>query len=572
MRVSHTTYRSTIIYLILALSEAISFPGYSQNDLNRSNETVTTKLSYEEIRDLENEALIDYDTAALTLLTKIHLRKATSENNIIEKARAYYYKTTLDETLPALAYADSIIRITTKSSHPSYPAIGYALKGHLHYESGNFQIALTNYLKAYNLALIKNNVEQQKEFSLAIAAIRNLYGQHYAAIELYSKYLKLLKNEKNVGTKYYEDYTLLLFNLSLTHLRLHSLDSARHYADQGIHLTLELKDNVNFKDFILLDAQINFYEGAYNKSRDTLLKYSGTLDGTSKAIKLYYLGKIEKRFNNNELSIKYFKEIDSIVSATEDPFQEVKDVYHQLILHSIDQNDKKGQIEYIGKLIAYDSLHSTKQENVINAAMVSYDIPYLKHQKREAEAQLKNKKTILTGVGLLAGLGSFTGIFFFVRSVRIQRKLKILMEEGLVRKEIINKPIISHPSSVPEDIRKDILNKLDKFENSERFLDKDLDMSSLAQELETNTSYLSIIINTYKEKTFPNYLKDLRVSKAIRMLNNDPGLLKFSNQGLAEVFGFKTSESFSKAFYKNTGVYPSKFVKELNSRKVDGHL
>ncbi|UJH92730.1 helix-turn-helix domain-containing protein [Antarcticibacterium sp. 1MA-6-2] len=77
-------------------------------------------------------------------------------------------------------------------------------------------------------------------------------------------------------------------------------------------------------------------------------------------------------------------------------------------------------------------------------------------------------------------------------------------------------------------------------------------MSTLAQELETNTSYLSVIINSYKSKTFPNYLKDLRIANAVRMLNKDHSLLRFSNQGLAEVFGFKTSESFSKAFYKNT--------------------
>ncbi len=573
MSIIRITHKSVFFSLMFASIGMLSFGGYSQDISQKRFENVTTKLSYEEIQDLEYEALENEDSEALELLIKIHLRKATVEKNNIEKARAYYYKTTLEETLPALSYADSIISITKESTHQNYPAMGYALKGHLYYETGNFQVALTNYLTAYNLALEKNNVEQQKEFALAIAAIRNLYGQHYAAVELYNKYLKLLKSENNFGTRYFEDYTLLLFNLSLTHLRLQSLDSARYYANKGIDLTLELKDNVNFQDFILLDAQINFYEGAYGKARDSLLKYSGSLDGTSKAIKLYYLGKIENRFDNKDLSIKYFKEIDSIVTATEDPFLEVKDVYHQLILHSMSQNDKESQIEYIGKLITYDSLHSIKQENVINAAMASYDIPYLKHQKREVEAQLENKKSIIKGVGVLAGLGSFTGIFFFMRSFRMQRKLKILLEEGSGGKIIVNeKPVNNHPSSVPEDIRKDIINRLEKFENSERFLDKDLDMSTLAQELETNTSYLSVVINTYKGKTFPNYLKDLRVAKAIRMLNADPGLLKFSNQGLAEEFGFKTSESFSKAFYKNTGVYPSKFIKELNSRKVDGHL
>lgn len=572
MPTSQSIYRSTTTYLIFVLSGLISCYVYSQDGMGRDVEKYTTKLSYEEIRNMEYEALEEEDSTTLELVIKIHLKKASLENNILEKARAYYYKTTLERTRPALAYADSIILITNKSSHPNYPAVGYALKGHLYYEMGNFQLALTNYLTAYNLALSKNNVEQQKEFALAIAAIRNLYGQHYAAVELYNNYLKLLKSENNNGTEYYEDYTLLLFNLSLTHLRLQSLDSARYYVNQGIDLTLKLKDNDNFQDFILLDAQINFYAGAFDKARDTLLKYSGNLDGTSKAIKLYYLGKIEDRLNNKDLAIKYFKQIDSIVSATNDPFLEVKDVYHQLILHSMDRNDKQGQVEYIDKLITYDSLHSSKQENVINAAMASYDIPYLKYQKKEAEIQLQNKKKIINGVGFMAGLGIFTGIFFFTRSIRMQRKLKVLLEKGSLRENVRNEPVHNHPSSVPEDIRHDILNKLQKFENSERFLDKDIDMSTLAQELETNTSYLSVIINTYKGKSFPNYLKDLRIAKAIKMLNGDHSLLKFSNQGLAEIFGFKTSESFSKAFYRNTGVYPSKFLKELNTRKLDGDL
>lgn len=567
------TYREIVLYFIFAVSGIITSYTYAQEIAGSNTENVTTKLSFGEIQELEFEALETEDTVALDLVSKIHLRKAILENNNIEKARAYYYKTTLGNTVSSLAYADSIITATRDSDHPNYPSLGFALKGHINYESGDFQEALNNYIEAYNLALMKDNVEQQKEYALAIAAIRNLYGQHYAAIELYNKYLKLLKRDNNPGTHFYEDYTLLLFNLSLTHLRLQSLDSARFYVNQGIELSLKLDDTTNFQDFILLDAQINYYDGSYQRAKDTLLKYSSALDGTSKAIKLYYLGKVEGSLNNKTQSIKYFKQIDSIVAATNDPFLEVKDVYHQLILHSMNQDDKESQIEYIEKLITYDSLHSTKQENVINAAMVSYDLPYLKHQKKEAEAQLENKKIIIKGVGVLAGIGSFTGIFFFMRSIRMQRKLKILLEEATDDKVVIKeKPINNHPSSVPEDVRKDILNKLEKFENSQRFLDKDLDMSSLAQELETNTTYLSVIINTYKGKTFPNYLKDLRLAKAIRMLNADPGLLKFSNQGLAEVFGFKTSKSFSKVFYKNTGVYPSKFIMELNSRKIGDHL
>ena len=138
--------------------------------------------------------------------------------------------------------------------------------------------------------------------------------------------------------------------------------------------------------------------------------------------------------------------------------------------------------------------------------------------------------------------------------------------EGSEIEEEKSKAITEHPSSVPEEIRKDILEKLAVFENSNRFMSKDLDMYALAQQMGTNTTYLSTVINHYKKISFPTYIKDLKIKAAINQLSKNPDLLKYNYQGLAEVFGFKTGESFSKAFYNKTGVYPSKFLNELKSR------
>ena len=35
-------------------------------------------------------------------------------------------------------------------------------------------------------------------------------------------------------------------------------------------------------------------------------------------------------------------------------------------------------------------------------------------------------------------------------------------------------------------------------------------------------------------------------------------------KAIAKEIGFNTSEAFSKSFYKNTGIYPSFFLKELD--------
>lgn len=539
---------------------------YAQND-SQDWEVNLKQLSFEEFHNLEWEAFQYENWKDLKELTRAHLSKARRENNDLELARAFYYCTTMEEPDLALAYADSIILATLHNSHPNFPTLGYALKGHIYYNSGNFQSALDNYLQAYSIALKKENIEQQREISLAIAGIRNINGQHYAAAELYTRSLKLLEKKGDLEGLNYQDYITLLYNLSLTHLRLSEVDSAKIYAQKGMENTFRVNDLREFQDFVLLDAQINYYNKDYEKAQDTLHKYVDSLSGTSQAIKLYYLGKIEGKIGSPEKAIAYFKEIDSIITITQDPFNEVKNVYQQLIIHSIVEDDKKKQVEYITKLISYDSILASGQENIMNMAMVAYDIPYLKHQKRKAEEQLIAKSRSMLFFGSLAGLSMLIGVFFYLRNRRMSSRLKLLIEGRNNKINSKPKDAKKHPASVPEDIRNDILNKLELFENSEGFLKKDLDMFSLAQELGTNTSYLSLIINHYKGMGFSSYIKNLRINSAINQLSKDPSLLIYNYQGLAEIFGFKTGESFSRAFYQQTGVFPSKYLEELKSRK-----
>jgi len=564
-------------YIIILVIHIITF--YSTEALYAQERAFSTKdsyfpnLSYEEIREQEFHALEQEDLKRLSQLVNFHISKAKAENNKIEIARGYYYQTDLHDPDIALKYADSIIYITQGISHPNYPTIGYSMKGHLYFNLGNFPLALENYLIAYNLALEKDNIEHQRENSLTIAAVRNIYGQHYAAAELYKRSLNLLKTKPDFQNQNYEEYLILLHNLTISHLRLQEVDSAQFFAEKGLEQAFAQNDTENYRDFVMLNAQVDFYDNQYGKAKDTILKYYNHLDGTKKAIKLYYLGKIEEAANP-EIAINYFKEIDSIVDVTKDPFIEIKDVYKQLIMHSISENDKKKQVEYIGKLIYYDSILSTGKKNILNKATASYDIPFFKYQKKKAEEQLQARGRYVLFAGFLAGMGSISGLYYYTRSRRMKLKLKKLLlkdnESTNVKKEIHKE--YSHPPTVPEDIRNDLLKKLKKFEESDRFLCKDLDMSTLAEELGTNTSYLSVIINHYKKMNFPNYLKDLRISAAIRRLSEDPILLKFNYQGLADTFGFKTGESFSKAFYNKTGVYPSKFINELKSRKLGGDL
>jgi len=549
MNLTLTYIKKKLGICLCLIAFVISIDGFSQNNSGHFNANEIRSLTFKEIGDLENQAWDRDNMVQLRNFTQAHEQKAKAENNNIEIARAFFYRTIFEEPNIALLYSDSIIQVTKNSKHLNYPTLGYILKGHIYYNSSNFQDALNNYLEAYNLALEKENTEHQRETSLTIAAIRNINGQHYAAADFYRRSLKLLMRENNYAINHYEVFITLLFNLSTTHLRLQEIDSAKYYVNNGIDQSLIFKDKSNFRDFVMLDAQINYYDKDYIRAKDTLLKYVDSLDGTNKAIKLYYLGKIEEKLGNGMLSLRYFEDIDSILSETGDPFIEIKDVYQQLILHSVLNEDKQKQIEYMGKLIYYDSILSTGQEDILNKATLSYDIPYIKHQKKKTEEQLKAQSRYISYAGILAGFSVLSGFVFYVRTRRMRTRLNLLLEKGPIIQSIAPVKNLRLPSTVPEAIRIDILKKLEAFENSDDFMRADLDLPSLALELKTNTAYLSTVINTYKQLSFPNYIKDLKITMAINRINETPELLKFSHQGLADHFGFKSSGSFSTTFY-----------------------
>lgn len=108
-----------------------------------------------------------------------------------------------------------------------------------------------------------------------------------------------------------------------------------------------------------------------------------------------------------------------------------------------------------------------------------------------------------------------------------------------------------------------ILRKLSKFENSKKFLKKDISLTSLASRLDTNPRYLSEIIKHYKGKSFSGYINSLRIHHIIEKLHVEPIYREYKIAYLAEYCGFASREVFAAAFKKELGVTPSHFISQF---------
>src|SRR5690606_10967373 len=100
-------------------------------------------------------------------------------------------------------------------------------------------------------------------------------------------------------------------------------------------------------------------------------------------------------------------------------------------------------------------------------------------------------------------------------------------------------------SIMPKETEERLLNELEKLEEDEFFTNKDVSLSTLTGKLQTNTKYLSYIINAHKGKDFSNYIHGLRIGFAVDKLQNDPKYLSYKLAHLAEECGYSSHSKFA---------------------------
>ena len=109
-----------------------------------------------------------------------------------------------------------------------------------------------------------------------------------------------------------------------------------------------------------------------------------------------------------------------------------------------------------------------------------------------------------------------------------------------------------------------ILKKLEKFEISKKYLEKEMNLLKLASLLNTNTKYASKIIAKYRNKGIIEYITDLKIDHIIELLKSDNKYRIYKNKSLADEAGFGSTQNFTRAFKTRTGISPSYFCTELN--------
>lgn len=118
-----------------------------------------------------------------------------------------------------------------------------------------------------------------------------------------------------------------------------------------------------------------------------------------------------------------------------------------------------------------------------------------------------------------------------------------------------------------------LLELLNDFEKGSLYNNKNMSLPFLAGELNTNTKYLSYIINQHKSADFKTYINRLRINYIIDKLINEEKYRQYKISILADECGFSSHSKFAAVFKAETDFSPSSYIKLLDSEnQSDKHV
>ena len=554
----------SIFGLLIAL---LHYPVYSF-DIFIQDSILSKSYSY-----IENKIFEEGNKQYNELYAKAYLRKAKIEENYELIADGYYLLSIITSRENSLKYLDSVIQISQVRKLKKYLGIAYQEKGKKYFNDGEFELSLDFYFKA--LKFIDKETQPNIFFIVThnIGIIKDLIGQKSEALLLYQENLEHIK-KGGIDDIEVDNYLTNLFSIAHSFTRNSKFDSASTYNRLGLNNSRKYNKPNHSAKFILGEGYNLFHKGDYETSLDTLKKaiplIEGFDDNLNAAIGHLYVGKILV-IKGSKDAVYYLKKADTLITGESRLYPDFVEIYELLTNFYKEKQESKNQLIYLEKLILYDRKLRDKYANLYSRITKEFDQPNLINEKLELIKDLEvenakisqNIKILFVVIGIL----TFFSSYYYWRRLKYKRRFNKLLNEGLNPPKSITQSRAR--TDLPDEFVQRIFSKISDFEGTQRFLDNSISLTTLAKELGTNSNYLSRIINQYKGKNFSSYINELRIDYIVEELKKNKTLRQYTVKAIALEIGFKNPESFTNAFHKRVGIYPSYYIKELNKNQAN---
>lgn len=536
-----------------------SLGSFAQDHSNKSYDELITKCR--EVKDLQEKEIY----------LNVILEKAKREKDTLHLIKGHHLAALIYADFKRIKHCDSLIFLTKNKPTIHYPVSGYILKGSYFYDANNFKKALDNYLLANTYARQYPNEKLIIQSNYYVGILKDKIGLYEEALELHSENYKKIKHNKDKVKA--EDYLTYMFALANTFNELQQIDSASFYNKLGKKESKKYQNDAEYFHFVLNDGVTQYYDQRYLSSLDSISKaitYLETIDDKQNcAIGYFYTGKSYLKLNRIDKAVKMFKKVDTIFISDRYVLPKLRETYEVLINYYKEKDDTNKQLTYISRLMELDSILKGDELYLNKKIVLEYDTPRLILEKENIIGKLQNNKKNASALIYLLSvlLIGAIGVVYYQYKKRItyrERFKKLIDKESNSVTETLSQDIDKQSTlNISSIIIDEILENLQKFEDSNGYLKQGVNLKDLAKSMNTNANYLSKVVNYFKKESFINYLNGLRINYSITQLKSNHKFRHYTIKAIASEVGFSNTQSFSKAFLNKTGIKPSYFIRQI---------
>ncbi|WP_177760916.1 helix-turn-helix domain-containing protein [Flavobacterium sp. I3-2] len=523
-----------------------------------------------------------------------YIAKAQKENNTLKHYKGLEKKSFVVSYTEALELIEEMQPLLYKINNDSLTGDFINRNVVLHYKNRHFNQALQ-----YAIASENYNEEHKNFYNLNLVK-RNI-GNIYYHTRHYQKAVSYFSQAKNYykGINDYNHsraYLSTLYSLGKTYTQLQSTDSLQNTIveiEQNVHL-------LNAKHKETENGYLNYLKGCLafleNNTADAATFFKNALpivtaneDFTNEHVIYLYLGKIAWLNDDKVTAVTYFSKVDDLFKEKQFLNYELREAYDYLISFYKETNQTQLQLQATENVIALNKQFEEEQLKLSNTLHTELETKKLENERSVLNISNKQYGFGLVVLGILILLLliyviwqdnekkklkiKFTALIEKVKTDKIVLEKARIEEEQKLEKEQINSVInenkvanlnVEKSFSLTE---KKLLKQLERFENEKQFL-KPIKLDELAQDLGTNRSTLSTLLN--KEKgSFNTYINELRINEVLKDLTENSDLRKLSIQEIAENYGFANPKSFTQQFKAQTSLTPSYFIEQLELQDLN---
>lgn len=441
-----------------------------------------------------------------------------------------------------------------------------------------YQLALDEYLKAYEYSQKIDDYERNKIIYF-IGVVKSYVGYYNEALLHFKTTSSFFESE----LKKPDLYPNIIFNhkrgyYNSVHQMIICYRNLGNYKAADSLINIGLKGTANDKEYYLEYTYFQKENGIKEYRKKEYLRSIASLqkalpplrelnDFAWLAVDYFYTGKSYLGNHDIAQGIVYLQKVDSIFNKNNFVLPELRENYELLINHYKKEGNVDRELYFTKQLLRADGIINKDFAYLSSKIHKEYDTKTLLEERSRLE-----KRSSL-GIGTSISLGIIVLILIIVLIHKFVKTKENKEKYRLSEQKILDKAkeeMMPEPSKTKEgykfDLDKNIINdiflKLKNFEDKEEFIESGLTLNKLATRFDTNSSYLSQVINEYKGTNFNRYLGELRIHYITKKLYEDKKFLNYKIETLAEECGIASRTNFSNLFREINGMRPTDFIKK----------